>query len=362
MRKYNRNSPVQALSALLAMFAIAALSPSAWAATPRGLYFTYGDWELACDNTRTCRAAGYHSDRDQQTISVLLTRPAGPRQPVTGELKIGESSDPPKTSPATTQYAMRINGRDLGHTTVAANTSTGALSASQVVALLEALRHDSQIEWLAGGQRWRLSDKGAAAVLLKMDDVQGRVGTQGALIRKGPAAENTVLQPLPAPVVMAAPLARPRPGDKALFATLSKGLHEVLRATVRGGDDCSELLERKTPEPELTFTRLTDTQLLVSTPCWRAAYNGGLGFWVINDKPPSRPVLVTTSGSDHDDGTISAGHKGRGLGDCWSRNAWTWNGTQFVHTEESTTGLCRSFLGGAWSLPTLVTQVRRSAR
>lgn len=353
---------VKALLALLALFAIAVISPSAGAATPRGLHFEFGDWELACDNTRTCRVAGYHSDRDEQTISVLLTRRAGPRQPVTGELKIGESANPPKTSPATTQFAMRINGRDLGHTAIAADTSTGVLSAPQVAALLEALRHDSQIEWRAGGQRWRLSDKGAAAVLLKMDDVQGRVGTHGALIKKGPAAEIAVLPPLPAPVVIAAPLANPRPGDNSLFATLSKGIHEALRDTVRSGDDCSELVASKTPEPELTFTRLTDSQLLVSTACWRAAYNAGLGFWVINSKPPFRPVLITTSGSDHDDGRISAAHKGRGIGDCWSNNAWTWNGSQFTHTEQSTSGMCRSFLGGAWSLPTLVTQVRRPAR
>ncbi|WGV54914.1 DUF1176 domain-containing protein [Stenotrophomonas indicatrix] len=31
---------------------------------PAGLYFQHHDWVVACDNTRTCRAAGYASGDD----------------------------------------------------------------------------------------------------------------------------------------------------------------------------------------------------------------------------------------------------------------------------------------------------------
>lgn len=55
-----------------------------------GMSFSHHDWEIACDNTRTCRAAGYHSEEeDAPAVSVLLTRKAGPHQPVTGKLMIG---------------------------------------------------------------------------------------------------------------------------------------------------------------------------------------------------------------------------------------------------------------------------------
>lgn len=45
---------------------------------PAGLYFQHHDWVVACDNTRTCRAAGYASG-DDSTLSVLLTRGGRPQ-------------------------------------------------------------------------------------------------------------------------------------------------------------------------------------------------------------------------------------------------------------------------------------------
>ncbi len=58
------------------LLTLAMLPTVLWAQenTPAGVNFTHHDWELACDNTRTCRAAGYQSDDDQLPVSVLLTR------------------------------------------------------------------------------------------------------------------------------------------------------------------------------------------------------------------------------------------------------------------------------------------------
>ena len=98
--------------------------------------------------------------------------------------------------------------------------------------------------------------------------------------------------------------------------------------------------------------------MLVSTICWQGAYNGGMGYWVVDDRPPHHASLVTTRGSGHGDGRIHSEHKGRGLGDCFSSAEWVWTGTAFVHTREATTGMCRAIAaGGAWHLPTLVVEV-----
>ncbi len=52
-------------------------------------------------------------------------------------------------------------------------------------------------------------------------------------------------------------------------------------------------------------------------------------------------------------------HKGRGLGDCWQLDSWTWDGEEFNHTDSRSTGMCRLIApGGPWSLPTIVTDVR----
>jgi hypothetical protein len=340
------------------------LSLCAQAADLPGVSFPHHDWQLVCDNTRTCRAAGYQSDDNDLAVSVLLTREAGPSQPVTGELMIGdfEGDDPVNQLPPEFELTMRINGQNLGQVLFDQGSREAELSTKQVNALLESLRHTSTIEWGIDKNHWHLSDKGAAAVLLKMDEFKGRVGTQGALIKKGPLNEAKILPPLPIPVIIAAPVAKPLPSDNQLAIDNSKALREALLASIKD-DDCSDLEENDVADAELSAIRLTNNKLLASARCWAGAYNSGYGYWVINDVPPYSPVLVTTSGSGYSEGVISAAHKGRGLGDCWSTDDWAWDGKQFVHTGASSTGMCKLLaVGGAWSLPTIVTDVRRSPR
>ncbi len=328
-------------------------------AAATGLDFYHKDWQVTCDNTRTCRAAGYQKDGDETTISLLLTRRAGPREPVSGEVMLGSYDDKSSSLlPKNGRLTMRINGRSVGSVQFDKGSLIANLSPKQIDALLAALTRKAEIEWRVGEQVWSLSDEGVAAVLLKMDEFQGRVGTPGALVKKGSQSEENVLPPLPVPVVKAAPL--PKASNVTLPPKQVAALREALRATLKKDKDyCPDLEEKKEAEIELSFTRLNDSKVLVSTSCWRAAYNAGDGYWVINDKSPYSPVLVTTSGSDFSDGSIGAQHKGRGIGDCWSLDTWTWDGGEFVHTASSTTGMCRLIAaGGAWQLPRIVMEVR----
>lgn len=359
-------------TAPLAVLLWSALAPTlAWAqgtaapaasAAASAQYFSHVDWELACDNTRTCRAAGYQKGEEAPPVSVLLTRKAGAGTPVTGQLAVDITDEAAlKKLPATLHLAMKVNGQPLGTVPLPKDGLRGPLSAAQVQALLEALTRSSSIEWSLGSLRWQLSDKGASAVLLKMDDVQKRLGTAGALARKGAAAESGVLPPLPAPVVAVAPLAKPRAEDAQWLKKTPAGLLAALRASLPRDDAaaCPSLVETKDADVALDVQRLSDTRLLVSTSCWSAAYNSGEGMWLTNDKPPFKAELVTASASDYKDGFIYAAQRGRGLGDCWALEQWAWDGRRFVHAKEATTGLCRGMPGGAWELPTLVTDVRR---
>ena len=310
-----------------------------------GVAFTHKDWELACDNTRTCRAAGYQREGDEPPMSVLLTREAGPRRPVKAQVLLTPRDDKTRVPASVT---LTIAGRAIG--SVAIHDEGAELDAAQVRALLEALRRSGEIAFVSGAQRWRLSDAGATAVLLRMDEAQGRVGTTGALVRKGATGEDGVLPPLAKPVVRAAAL----PQGAQPPATLAAA---IVRSLPKPNDDCEELAEL--PEPAKIW-RLKEGKVLVSARCWRAAYNVGHGYWVANDKPPHRPQLVTHDGSDflETESRIVAVHKGRGIGDCHSVKEWVWDGARFVPTEESTTGMCRLVAaGGPWSLPTLVTEV-----
>lgn len=329
------------------------------ASTTPGPVFRHHDWELACDNTGTCRAAGYQADEDELAMSLLLTRAAGPAMPTTGEVKLGFYEDEPFAAGVEPAVTMTVAGAPQGR--IALDTdAAGTLTPAQVGAVVAVLTGDDEVAFEADdGRRWVLSTHGSSAVLLKMDDVQGRVGTPGALVRPGVRDEESVPTARPMPVVTVPALPATWPQDVA-FVNESEKIREALKAVV-GDDDCADLLDPTIPEQPLEVVRLDERKLLVSTRCWLAAYNAGNGYWVVDDAPPWNPVLVTTVGNDFDDGTITASHKGRGLGDCWSEEAWSWDGRRFVATSASTTGMCRLVApGGAWSLPTLVTDLRHA--
>lgn len=317
------------------------------------LSFTHKDWELVCDNTRTCRAAGYHTEDDEgPNATVLLTRAAGPNQPVSVELQLADD----EAHRAQTPLAMTIEGKRLGDVAIDLSTNIGKLTQAQAQALIAAALRDTKIGWKAGKTTWTISTAGANAVLLKMDDFQGRLDTPGALVRRGNKPESIVLPPLPLPEIKAAPVI----ADKkliALTAVQTRDLMAAIRKTVT--DDSCDLLDAKDDEAgKLEASRLTTDKWLVSYTCWTAAYNTGIGYWVVNAKPPYSPVLVTTSASDYSDGAISLSQKGRGIGDCYATAEWTWDGRTFSQTSEETSGMCRQVAaGGAWRLPTLVTRV-----
>lgn len=346
--------PTRIAAPLLALLPVVAT-----AAPPTGLSFTHNDWEIACDNTRTCRAAGYQRDGEDPPVSVLFTREAGAGKAVTGKVMLG-SYDGDAAAP-TSDLLLRIGDKDLGKVALAKGEVQGDLSSAQVEALLAALRRDSAIVFVAGAQRWTLSDQGASAVLLKMDEFQGRLGTTGALVRKGEGDESKVLPAVPVPVLVVPPQPATTPADLALATDAA--LRKAVLATVKK-DDCSppsgEGEDEDEEDGQLTVARLSANKLLVSLQCWMAAYNEGGGYWVVDDKPPYAATLVTTMGSDYSNGQISAAQKGRGLGDCWSTNRWSWDGKAFVHTAAATTGQCKLVAaGGAWELPTIVTTVKQ---
>lgn len=316
--------------------------------------FDHNDWELACDNTRTCRAAGYHADDDEPNATILLTRAAGPNQAVTVQLQVADDEHHP--SPG--ELAMTVDGRGLGTIRIDPKSNIGKLTDAQVTALLPALLKDGRIGWSANGTTWTISTAGANAVLLKMDEFQGRLDTPGALVRKGTKPESNVLPPLAPPEIQAAAVSQDKQPVK-LTPAQTRDLLAALRKTVKDGS--CELVDKKsddTGKPEVRH--LTKDKLLVSHACWMAAYNSGDGYWVVDAKPPYAAVIVTTSATDYANGVISSAQKGRGIGDCFSSATWTWDGQSFVQTSATTSGMCRQIAaGGAWNLPTLVTRVRK---
>jgi hypothetical protein len=344
--------PHQLIYVLLAVSTAAGASPRT---DLPSISFSHKDWELACDNTRTCRAAGYHQEDDAPNATILLTRTAGPNQPVTAQLQLAYDDN----HPAPAQLAMTVDGKALGIVRMNAKSAIADLSPTQVQALLPALLRDGSIVWSAKGTTWTISTAGANAVLLKMDEFQGRVDTLGALVRKGNKPEASVLAPLSPPEITAATVIHDKE-PVTLTNAQTRDLMAALRKTVKDGS--CELVDKKSDAATtLDVHRLTTDKLLVSHPCWIAAYNTGDGYWVVDAQPPYSAALVTTSATDYDNGVISSMQKGRGIGDCIGTATWTWDGESFAQTSAGTTGMCREIsTGGAWDLPTLVTRIRKA--
>lgn len=316
---------------------------SADAAGKAPVAFTHNDWELACDNTLTCRAAGYQTDSgESQPVSMLITRAAGLNTALDIQLQVGDD-DGVKGPLRFKVGKAALSDLDAG---------TASFNEGQIRAVLpELLKSDEATVTANGGKKWTLSLAGLNAVLLKMDEAQGRLGTPGALVRKGAKPESSVLPPVPIPVLNVVKPPKARPGDDMLAARIfpSLDLNDALA-------QCNN--QDKVSAKSIEVHRLNDRKVLLSLGCGVGAYNYATLLWLANDKPPYAPVSLEANGEfDDKDASVTSSMKGRGIGDCWSTETWHFNGKDFVSTGATGDGMCRGFAGGAWTLPRYVSRV-----
>ncbi|OUY08423.1 DUF1176 domain-containing protein [Acinetobacter populi] len=338
---------------------------SVFAYAENGIYFSHQDWEIACDNVGTCQAAGYQANDGDMPASILLTRKAGAKQAVTAEFVLSTyEQHAPVEAKSLKLYSNNI---DLGQVNLDSDDGeliTGKLSSKQVQALLANSQQKQNIQFKnAEQQQWQISDLGMTAVLLKMDDVQKRVGTTGALIKKGTASEQNVLKAKALPIIHYVkidpkPIRRIQPEQPEY-----KKLAQILFKSLKDPESCEVIVDgdqwhTDAREP-IDIARLTADKVLVSTFCWRGAYNEGYGYWVMNKNLTGPAENVTTAASDFDQGIIYSSQKGRGIGDCWSIAQWVWNGQKFVQSEDFWTGMCKGIAaGGVWELKQISTIVK----
>jgi len=307
----------------------------------------YKDWDIACDNTKHCEAAGTESEEafDGDTahaVALWIGRDAGPNTPVLGTLTLSDRS-----YAAASQASVVVGGKRFT-LNVAPN---GDLDPAPLKVLLAAMLNENEARISTAGQTWVLSLAGFKAAALKMDEMQGRLFTPGALVRKGNKPESTVPPPLPAPVVHAVPFQPNRKGDDALAGP-------VLAAVA--DRDCFDNLPDD-QGPQISVVRVSSTQVIVERECSRAAYQSEPTLWLANDKPPyspkevefadARPANTSGAGQYNFELDAKSGHadsmmKGRGLNDCNESEEWAWTGRRFVVTQAWTAPQCRGIPGG----------------
>jgi hypothetical protein len=302
------------------------------------------DWQVVCDNTRSCRAAGYSAEGSDNPVSLLLARASGPGQPVVGELQLGTLDARAVRPPS---VALAIGGKPAGTIRIDRDNHA-ALAPPVVAALLRGLVGGGDVAFTSGKTTWRVSGNGAVEALQQVDEVQGRTGRPSALVRKGGGSDADVASPMAIPRMDVERFpTSPLPGDDALAV-------RVL-AAIRSNDDCP-LLDDGAAQARARLWHLDANRLLVSQPCRASGSAPANGYWIANLRPPYDAKPLTYSGLDYDgSGTLAARQLGGAAGDCGAAQAWSWNGFRFEQSYAATGGLCRGVkAGGAWELPSVV--------
>lgn len=343
-----------------------------------GWGFVAEDWQVVCDNTLTCRAAGYTKEEylDHPASILLVAEPkkALPKAYVTVLTSDEESASVSGDNPSTVE--LWLNDKSYGA------IRDDELNAEQTKQIIRHARINTKIELRGGNASWIISDKGMSAVLLKLDEVQGRVGTSLALVSQDSANKQTPKSAKAKPIVRKSDdyLAQDKKqldAKKLAYfqANINKWI-DIDAVQFVGSADKTGDCELINPSSEAAiniaeyaasslgwdFIPINANYTLASHLCWRGAYNMGVGYWTINNANPSKPQFITSSGTEYYDGEISAIHRDRGIGDCWNSKTWVWDGKRFAMTEDSSSGMCRGFVGGAWDLPTYVSEVIKKSK
>lgn len=331
------------------------LLPLAFAQVP-SVSFVHGEWEVYCSNTGTCQAAGYnHEDGEQLPASILFTRKAGENQPITAQVALSsfEQDLPERTL---NNIHLYLNGRDLGTIQFSELSLPlmGKLSTLQTQALLQNAKQKNQIIFKNKNYTWQVSDQGMTAVLLKIDEVQHRLNTIGALIKRGQQNENHVLSAQPA--LQIKKVETPTTAYKVLEADDKdyQTIQRKLRASLPENVECMGGYSAYSDSPQtkpIELYKLSHQKILATSLCWRAAYNEGYGAWVLNANLTGPAIFITDQMSDVLSGELYSAQKGRGLGDCWATSGWVWNGKGFIQSLDRWSGMCKGLAaGGVWEL------------
>ena len=338
-------------------FLLLSLLPFTVMAAPslKGFEKTYQDWDLICDNLGTCRMAGYQEEGDDP-VSILFTRAAGENAAVEGKLTISPFGEADRDVQVGQDIEIWLNGKSLGKVKHISDDAPDKLTEEQTKALLSGLKKESEIRLTYGKTTLKVSDKGAAAAMLKMDEFQQRLNTPSALIRQG-QEKHAVLAPQAAPKVEAVSV------NNRKTIELKRGekqFNHVL-ALLRKANSCDD---EDITSQDITLYPLTQNKVLAEALCVRGAYQSTNYYAVLDDKLSKvEQVLEDQYNFAYYDEKLNAlivegSYKSSGLAESWYGYEAAWNGKTFITTAEHTSGSSKGFIGGAWGgLPTFVSEL-----
>ena len=321
----------------------------------KGFEKTYQDWDLICDNLGTCRMAGYQEEGDNP-VSILFTRAAGENAAVEGKLTISPFGEADRDVQVGQDIEIWLNGKSLGTVKHISDENPDKLTEAQTKALLSGLKKESEIRLTYGKTTLKVSDKGAAAAMLKMDEFQQRLNTPSALICKG-QEKHAVLAPQPAPKIEVVSV------NNRKTTELKRGekQYDNVLTLLRKANSCDD---EDITSQDITLYPLTQNKVLAEALCVRGAYQSTNYYAVLDDKLSKvEQVLEDRYNFAYYDEKLNAlivegSYKSSGLAESWYGYEAAWNGKTFITTAEHTSGSSKGFIGGAWGgLPTFVSEL-----
>lgn len=344
--------------------------------------FRYKDWEIICDNTLTCRAVGHNKSQvenedDSTDVSILLTRKAGINQSFLGYVKISYEE------PSATPLNLSINDQSLGSLQWNESEHYYSLSERQTEEIIQALKGNNNIITFDTGDKKRiLSDAGFNAIMLKMDEKQGRVGTTSAVIKAGDNNESEVYPEIKPPTINKAPVFSPEQSQNITIEELIELFPEI-KQRYKDEDNLEpyvlnlkcDVFEELTDEefeynifkdefPPPRLIKLNDNYSLLEVLCVFNPRENNFAYWLIpNEIKPmdSNIKLITKMGARYQDGVITAepcidqGKDGKG---CVPVASWVWDGKQFSLESIINFSKGQYLTGGKWLLPVFVSEVK----
>lgn len=323
------------MNALLILAAVQA------AAAEPGALRTSTDWTIGCDNQRICQAVALVPEGDDEGGYLMLVLHRDGAAAAQARLTVPFPEDIVRG----TKLSLAVDGKVLAQ--VMAPGGGGGLALPFDGALAAALMKGRRATLV--DQRGRTiahaSLAGLAASVLAIDEAQRRVGTRTALRQPGSAPASRVPPPPPLPVVQQPPVTGAPP------RTLS--VKDAVRLI---GADAASCARPNIPVAPKAF-RLDATHSLVTIdhPCGNGAYNLYTSLFVLPEKGKPVPAVldapagfggepdnrVVTGGWDPRTRRLTSHVRGRGLGDCGTRQSFAWDGIRFRLIDQASMGECR---------------------
>jgi hypothetical protein len=327
-------------AAALAICAPGAAQAASAEAAPS--YREIKEWILACDNTATCVAKFVHDDLgtaktlpdDAVQGYLSIEREAGPD----GELTVTAESMSDDSDAAFDPSKMSLDGKPLTAVWGKDKDDNAVLEGDAARQLIRVIGDGGVLTFTNDGKPQLVSLSGLKAVLLAMDEAQGRLGNETALARAGSAPASAVPPAPPLPVVWMAAMK----GDLPDAAGFAAKVRRAQAATLKAHACDAELAGEDNAYP------LNDREALVVLGCSMAAYQGSMLVYRAPRAAPAKAQLLVlpraptlkaneaepkgeyTEGEwEADTATFTESAKGRGLADCGVSTSWTFDGEAF---------------------------------